>query len=176
MYNTKNPDARISAPAKADLTKGIAFISRLRAMSSTAQRLYRLLKTIMDNKEIEVSVPASDSEDSIRSRDNSVDSSSMSTRISDVGRGCSTSNKRVNQQPPTIPPSRNIMVSSPKEQHYPIRQFQQSLSEVIAPPRMDGSGGKKQYIYIYIKRLTTRFFFISIRFFCTITYIHVRSV
>ncbi|GAA5810491.1 hypothetical protein MFLAVUS_003913 [Mucor flavus] len=140
MYNTKNPDARISAPAKADLTKGIAFISRLRAMSSTAQRLYRLLKTIMDNKEIEVSVPASDSEDSIRSRDNSVDSSSMSTRISDVGRGCSTSNKRVNQQPPTIPPSRNIMVSSPKEQHYPIRQFQQSLSEVIAPPRMDGSG------------------------------------
>ncbi|KAI8095243.1 fungal-specific transcription factor domain-containing protein [Thamnidium elegans] len=136
MYNTKNPDARISAPAKADLTKGIGFISRLRAMSSTAQRLYRLLKTIMDNKEIEVLVPASDSEDSIRSRDNSVDSSYMSTRISDVGRGCTTSNKRVKQQPS----SGNIMASSPKEQHYPIRQCQQSLSEVIAPPRMDCSG------------------------------------
>lgn len=153
MYNTKNLDARISAPAKADLTKGISLISKLRAMSSTAQRLYRLLKTIMDNKEIEVPVHASDSEDSIRSRDNSVDASAMSTRISDVGRGSSNNKNstRAHQQP-VLPPAtpRNILTHSPKEQHYPIRHFQQSLAEVIAPPYMDGSGNKVVFPVAYI--------------------------
>lgn len=151
MYNTKNPDARLSAPAKADLTKGIALISRLRSMSSTAQRLYRLLKTIMNNKEIEVAVPPSDSEDSVRSRDNSVDSTAVPTRVSDVGRGTPkrSNNVHVPQQPQQtvlpppapLPPGRTtpVMAHSPQEQHYPIRQFQQSLSEVIVPPNMDGS-------------------------------------
>ncbi|CAO0799435.1 unnamed protein product [Mucor circinelloides] len=145
MYNTKNPDARLSAPAKADLTKGIALISRLRAMSSTAQRLYRLLKTIMNNKEIEVAVPPSDSEDSVRSRDNSVDSTTIPSRLSDVGRGTTKrSNVHAHQQQQTVlppPPGRTtpVMAHSPQELHYPIRQFQQSLSEVIVPPTMDGS-------------------------------------
>lgn len=148
MYNTKNPDARLSAPAKADLTKGIALISRLRSMSSTAQRLYRLLKTIMNNKEIEVAVPPSDSEDSVRSRDNSVDSTSIPSRMSDVGRGTaakrSSTNVHAHQQQTAVlppPPGRTtpVMAHSPQEQHYPIRQFQQSLSEVIVPPNMDGS-------------------------------------
>ncbi|KAI7892918.1 fungal-specific transcription factor domain-containing protein [Mucor mucedo] len=140
MYNTKNLDARISTPAKTDLTKGISLISKLRPMSSTAQRLYRLLKTIMDNKEIEVPVHASDSEESNRSRDNSVDTTPMSSRISDVGRGSNTNktNVRAYQQPILPPTAPRILTQSPKEQHS-VRHFQQSLAEVIAPPHMDGS-------------------------------------
>jgi hypothetical protein len=150
MYNTKNPDARLSAPAKADLTKGIALISRLRSMSNTAQRLYRLLKTIMNNKEIEVPVPPSDSEESVRSRDNSVGSPSIPSRVSDVGRG---NIRNVHNHPSplphkphgTLPPPTGggrttpVIAQSPQELHYPIRHFQQSLSEVIIPPNMDGS-------------------------------------
>lgn len=142
MYNTKNLDARLSAPAKADLTKGIALISRLRAMSSTAQRLYRLLKTIMNNKEIEVAVPPSDSEESVRSRDNSIDSTIIPSRLSDVGRGNNMRNVHSHQQTVLPPPSGRttpVIAQSPQEQHYPIRQFQQSLSEVIVPPTMEGS-------------------------------------
>lgn len=150
MYNTKNLDTRISAPAKTDLTKGISLIYKLRSMSSTAQRLYRLLKTIMDNKDIEVPVHASDSEDSNRSRDNSVDATSMTSRISDVGRGSNKnkSNVRPHQQPllPSTTP-RNMLIQSPKEQHYPFRQFQQSLADVIAPPHMDGSGKADYFSY-----------------------------
>ncbi|RCH91478.1 hypothetical protein CU098_000168, partial [Rhizopus stolonifer] len=143
MYNTKNPDIRISQPAKVDLTKGMALISRLRTMSSTAQRLYLLLKTIMDNNEIEVSsVATSDFDESARSRNNSIDSSAIPSRISDVGRGTTMVRN-------TLPPSskQHAVLSgrttppiiSPKEQHYPIRNFHQSLSEVMAPPNMDTS-------------------------------------
>ncbi|KAI8641226.1 fungal-specific transcription factor domain-containing protein [Parasitella parasitica] len=145
MYNTKNLDARISAPAKADLTKGITLISRLRAMSSTAERLYRLLKTIMNNKEIEVAVPPSDSEESVRSRDNSIDSTTIPSRLSDVGRGANTRNAMHSHQQQQIAPQAPsgritpVIAQSPQEQYYPKRQFQQSLSEVIAPPTMDGS-------------------------------------
>lgn len=169
MYNTKNLDARVSAPAKADLTKGLTLMSKLRAMSSTAQRLYRLLRTIMDNKEIEVVVPASDSEESIRSRDNSVDCPIMAPRVSDVGRGnsmrsntggSSSSNNHSHQQqqqqavlpPPSTPRSAHIISQSPKEQYYPIRHFQQTLADVIAPPNMgphpsmESSAGK--YLFI----------------------------
>lgn len=116
-------------------------------MSNTAQRLYRLLKTIMDNKEIEVPVHASDSEESTRSRDNSIDGSSIPTRVSDVGRGGNPHNghnNRNNHQQSILSPQSNrnnlIVTKSPKEQHYPPRHFQQSLAEVIVPPNMDGSG------------------------------------
>jgi hypothetical protein len=146
MYNSKNPDARLSAPAKADLTKGIALISRLRAMSSTARRLYRLLKTIMNNKDIEVAVPPSDSEESVRSRDNSIDSPSIPSRVSDVGRGNLRSihnhSPLLHKSQTTLPsPSGGgrttpVVAQSPQELH---RHFQQSLSEVIVPPNMDGS-------------------------------------
>lgn len=162
MYNTKNPDTRISGPAKADLTKGMALIARLRVMSNTAQRLHNLLKVIMSNKEIEVTVPPSDSEESssVRSRDNSVDSNShMPSRLSDVGRGGSSSTPRNihhNSTPTTTtvlpPPGRGtpVLTQSPKEHYAPMRQFQQSLSEVIVPPNMDGSSKSFLFVYTYL--------------------------
>ncbi|KAI8370961.1 fungal-specific transcription factor domain-containing protein [Blakeslea trispora] len=154
MYNTKSPDIRISQPAKADLTKGMALISRLRSMSSTAQRLYRLLKTIMSNNEIEVSsVAASESDDaSVRSRDNSVDNSAIPSRVSDVGRGTNivrnmhspnsinTHLAKHSSNNPILSPSATRATPpaiSPKD--YPIRHFHQPLSEVMAPPNMDSS-------------------------------------
>ncbi|KAI9485279.1 MAG: fungal-specific transcription factor domain-containing protein [Benjaminiella poitrasii] len=154
MYNTKNPDARTSAPAKADLLKGMALIYRLRSMSNTAQRLYRLLKTIMNNRGIDVSAP-SDSEEN-NGNNNNISPTIIPSRISDVGRGNSNTIRNVRspqnlsprqqQQQPTstiLPPSSgrstSIISQSSQEQHYSTRPFQQSLAEVIAPPNMDGS-------------------------------------
>lgn len=102
----------------------------------------------MDNKDIEVSVHASDSEESTRSRDNSIDGSSVPTRVSDVGRGGNphtgnASRNNSHQQSILSPKStrtNSILTKSPKEQYYPPRHFQQSLAEVIVPPNMDGSG------------------------------------
>jgi phage-related minor tail protein len=182
MYNTKNLDARISAPAKADLTKGLQLMSKLRAMSSTARRLYGLLRTIMDNKEIEVPVPASDSEESIKSRDNSIDSTTIPSRVSDVGRGGNSMRSNsghshpqqqqqqgIIQHPPSTPRSgtaqqqqQHAITQSPKEQHYPIRHFQQSLADVIAAPNMashpniDGSGKR---IKVHFCSYITLFFY-----------------
>ncbi|KAL0075555.1 fungal-specific transcription factor domain-containing protein [Phycomyces blakesleeanus] len=58
MYNTKNPDIRISSPAMSDLAKGLALVERLQEMSSTARRLHGLLSIVMSNKDIEVGKPA----------------------------------------------------------------------------------------------------------------------
>lgn len=54
MYNTRNPDHKISTAAKADLETGIALVNRIHKMSSTAQRLQMLLQDVMDNKNIDV--------------------------------------------------------------------------------------------------------------------------
>jgi hypothetical protein len=129
----------------------------------------------MDNKEIEVPVPASDSEDSIRSRDNSIDGSSIPSRVSDVGRGINNTRNNHTHQQPILNSQANrsnpVLTQSPKDQHYPIRHFQQSLSEVIAPPNMDGSGKVIRYrIKLYILKLL---FYNSISFISTVTYIHV---
>lgn len=54
VYNTKNPEPRISAAAKADLERGIALMDRLHGMSSTAQKMRAILHSIMNNKNIEL--------------------------------------------------------------------------------------------------------------------------
>ncbi|KAI8979718.1 fungal-specific transcription factor domain-containing protein [Mycotypha africana] len=147
IYNTKNPDKRLSASAKADLVKGMTAISRLKIMSSTARRLHQLLKTIMNNNEIEVSVPASDMDDSTsvsnRSRDNSLDAMQIPAHTSDVGRGSlrqMQSPSQQHQQQTMLPPppgkASSVIVKSPKEL-YNISQLPQYISEVIAPPNMD---------------------------------------
>ncbi|KAI8880203.1 hypothetical protein K501DRAFT_275782 [Backusella circina FSU 941] len=124
MYNTKNPDARLSTPAKTDLAKGIALISKLRTMSTTAQRLCSLLKTIMNNRDIDVN------EEKLRSRDSSADG--MPTKVSDVGRGHQRTNSRMNS---VVSTSSNNSVE-PLNNAF-IKPFQQTLSEVIIPPSME---------------------------------------
>ncbi|KAI7904471.1 fungal-specific transcription factor domain-containing protein [Cokeromyces recurvatus] len=144
MYNTKNPDTRISTSAKADLSKGIALIYKLRSMSNTAQRLYRLLKTIMNNKGIDVTTTSSEFENS----NNDISPTIIPSRLSDVGRGNTIRNnmrppsQKISPQHTVISPSPGrtapISSQSPQEQHYLMRQFKQSLAEAIAPPNMDG--------------------------------------
>jgi hypothetical protein len=135
MYNTKNPDARLSAPAKTDLAKGIALISKLRTMSTTAQRLYSLLQTIMNNRDIDVN------EEKLKSRDNSVDG--VPTKVSDVGRGHKRTNSRINSVVSTS--SNNSGTMEPLNNAF-IKPFQQTLSEVIIPPSMEEQCKKSIYI------------------------------
>ncbi|KAI8391513.1 fungal-specific transcription factor domain-containing protein [Radiomyces spectabilis] len=102
MYNTKNPDARISAPAKDDLAKGLTLINSLSTMSHTAEKLNGLLTTIMSNKDVDVSVKQADA-DADKKKKNQLDGikTNLPSRLSDVGRGT-----------PII-----SMQSSPKEVH-----------------------------------------------------------
>ncbi|KAG1224297.1 hypothetical protein G6F35_004110 [Rhizopus arrhizus] len=153
MYNTKLSDAKISAAAKADLAKGIGMISRLRTMSNSAQRLYVLLKTVMSHKGIEVSV-ASDSEepkpffqegDSMNSP-TPTPPSTVPSRLSDVGRGghsqnqldpgtpVSTASSSLQQSMGQAPRTRSVNISASA---YP-RQYAFVLSDVMAPPSVDG--------------------------------------
>ncbi|KAF7727016.1 Transcriptional activator of fatty acid utilization [Apophysomyces ossiformis] len=89
MYNTKNPDARISSPAKADLAKGLDLVDRLRQMSNSAKKLHTLLSIIMDNKDIDVSTSQSEQDEHKKSVSNGSENVNVSfaTRLSDVGRG-----------------------------------------------------------------------------------------
>ncbi|ORX60723.1 hypothetical protein DM01DRAFT_1332845 [Hesseltinella vesiculosa] len=95
MYNTKNPDARISDQAKLDLVTGLSLINRLKKMSFNADKLHSLLETLMENNGIEL--PPLD-EVIKTSKDSSArppagarmpSSSPIPTRLSDVGRGSS---------------------------------------------------------------------------------------
>ncbi|RCH83372.1 hypothetical protein CU097_003453, partial [Rhizopus azygosporus] len=130
MYNTKNPDARISAPAKADLVKGINMISRVRVVSSTAKRLYNLLKTIMGQQKIELS----DSEDSNRSfQEFNTNNSTISSHASD-GHAQSQMETVTNgvQRQPSYSPRTMPTIASP----YP-GQYGLVLSDMMAPPSVD---------------------------------------
>ena len=86
MYNTKNPDARVSGPAKLELGNGMALLKRLHEMSSTASKLYSLLNTIMSNLDVDVGASHSDVDESQRI-DSDLDNIKMPHRVSDVGRG-----------------------------------------------------------------------------------------
>lgn len=151
MYNTKLPDAKISAAAKADLAKGIGMISRLRTMSNSAQRLYVLLKTVMSHKGIEVSVaPDSEEPKPFFQEGGSMNSptppSTVPSRLSDVGRGghsqnqldpgtpVSTASSSLQQSMGQVPRTGSVNISTSA---YP-GQYAFVLSDVMAPPSVDG--------------------------------------
>ncbi|KAI9255517.1 fungal-specific transcription factor domain-containing protein [Sporodiniella umbellata] len=129
MYNTKLSDTKISTPAKTDLAKGISLISKLRTMSNTAQRLYVLLKTVMSHKNIELSTTSNLEQTKRLSQGSDTESSTIPSRISDVGRG--------NHSHSPLDSDSAIHISS-SASSYP-GQYSFILSDVMAPPSMDNS-------------------------------------
>lgn len=81
IYNTRNPDGRISAPAKADLTKAVGLVERLYEVSNNARLLHGLLRLVMDNLGIVVSETESQQE-----QKPSKETICRWTKLSDVGR------------------------------------------------------------------------------------------
>lgn len=56
MYNSKNPNAAISVPAKYYLQQGTQLLARLRDMSFTASRMYSVFTSIMENADLQAAV------------------------------------------------------------------------------------------------------------------------
>ncbi|KAG1453307.1 hypothetical protein G6F56_007608 [Rhizopus delemar] len=148
MYNTKLSDAKISVPAKMDLAKGIDLISKLRTMSNTAQRLYVLLKTVMNHKNIEISTASDPEETRHSSQSNKIETSSIPSRISDVGRG-SHAQIQLNTTSgmPVSNPLQHTIGQVPHDIGTPINnttttypgQYSFILSDVMAPPSVDSA-------------------------------------
>ncbi|KAG0167090.1 Transcriptional activator of fatty acid utilization [Apophysomyces sp. BC1034] len=135
MYNTKNPDARISSPAKADLAKGLDLVDRLRQMSNSAQKLHSLMTIIIENKDIDVSTAQSEQDEQKKTGANGLENvnSSFPTRVSDVGRG-------IFRQSPkrSLPPS--TLAESPNKDPTPLLFQQPTLSNFSFPAWNDMSG------------------------------------
>lgn len=104
MYNAKNPDARISAPGKAELTKAMVIVERLRHTSNSGQHLYNLLQLVMTKLNIDYGRIST--EDSKPSSTNDSDSTSSFVRptiprkTSDVGRGTTGPRRRSGNSSP----------------------------------------------------------------------------
>lgn len=128
MHNTKNKDARISAPARSDLRKAIALVERLRDMSSNADRLWKLLQIVLSSLDIQIDRQhenRSSHSSPIQQRSTANGATSMTTApMSDVGRGSPHSQRMLSEgmpawplpPPPPAPapaPAETVLYSSP---------------------------------------------------------------
>ncbi|KAI9008784.1 fungal-specific transcription factor domain-containing protein [Phycomyces nitens] len=143
MYNTKNPDIRISSPAMSDLAKGLALVNRLQEMSSTARRLHLLLSIVMDNKDIEVGKTLDTNDDRKNSSQKQTEpetNRSAAIRVSDVGRGILRQSQPPNPSWITSMPNMNTSTSLshqlPHSMPYTNNNifFQPGLSDTVISP------------------------------------------